>query len=166
MHHTQGIKNERAHCISRDNFDALLGETSEASARGTFQRIGVQLDLSTRTAGVLEGWCLRDYQQEYHCVLQSLSDGLRAYLIDANHWHKDSHYLYYEDGIVVPEPGLDGCLQSADLSSGHTGYNRSVDFFRECFYSRLTLTELRVLMQSIVDHCSCHGRKQSDSCDW
>ena len=43
----------------------------------------------------------------------------------------------------MPEARLDGCLQWAHLSSGHTGCNRSVDFFRECFYSRLTLSELR-----------------------
>ena len=30
------------------------------------------------------------------------------------------------------EARLDGCLQWARLSSRHTGYNRSVDFFREC----------------------------------
>ena len=40
------------------------------------------------------------------------------------------------------EARLDGCLQWSHLSSRHTGANRSVDFFRECFYSSLTLTEL------------------------
>ena len=43
----------------------------------------------------------------------------------------------------MPEAQLDGCLQWSHLSSGHTGANRSVDFFCECFYSSLTLTELR-----------------------
>ena len=42
----------------------------------------------------------------------------------------------------MPEARLDECLQWSHLSSGHTGANRSVDFFRECFYSSLTLTEL------------------------
>ena len=41
----------------------------------------------------------------------------------------------------------------------------SVDFFRECFYSSLTLTELRSRMQTIVDACGCHASKQSDSRD-
>ena len=62
----------------------------------------------------------------------------------------------------MPEAGLDGCLI---LSSGHTGANRSVHFFRECFYSTLTLTELRSRMQTIVDACGCHSSKQSDSRD-
>ena len=56
----------------------------------------------------------------------------------------------------MPEARLDGCLQLAHLSSGNTGCNRSVDFFRERFYSRLTCVELRARMQSIVHSCSCH----------
>ena len=73
--------------------------------------------------------------------------------------------VFYEDQIVVPEARLDGCLQWSHLSSGHTGANRSVDFFRECFYSSLTLTELRSRMQTIVDACGRHASKQSDSTD-
>ena len=65
----------------------------------------------------------------------------------------------------MPEARLDGCLQWSHVSSGHTGANRSVDFFRECFYSGTTLTELTSRMQTIVDACSCHASKQSDSRD-
>ena len=65
----------------------------------------------------------------------------------------------------MPEAGLDGCLQWSDLSLRHTGANRSVDFLRECFYSGPTPTELRSRMQTIVDACGCHARKQSDSRD-
>ena len=65
----------------------------------------------------------------------------------------------------MPEARLDGCLQWSHLSSGHTGINRSVDFFHGCFYSSLTLTELRSCMQTIGDACGCHASKQSDSRD-
>ena len=41
----------------------------------------------------------------------------------------------------MPEAVLDGCLQWSHHSSGHTGANRLVDFFRECFYSSRTLTK-------------------------
>ena len=71
--------------ISRNNFDALLGESSEALAKEAFPRMDVQLDLSMRTASALEDWSLRDYQAEYKCVLNSLSDGLEARLIDGDH---------------------------------------------------------------------------------
>ena len=116
--------------ISRNNIHALLGEISEALAKEAFQRIDVHLDLSMRTAGVLEGWSLGDYHAEYKCVLNSLSDGLEAHLIDSVRWYKDNQYLYYEDRLVVPEARLDGCLQLSHLSFGQTGYNRSFDFFR------------------------------------
>ena len=154
-----------ADLISRNNFDVLLGDSSEALAEEAFQRMDVQLDLSMRTAGALEGWSLRDYQAEYKCVLSFHSDGLEARLIDGNRWYKDNKYLYYEDRIVIPEAPLDGCLQWAHLSSGHTGRNPSVDLFRERFYSQLTCAELRARMQSIVYSCGCHASKQSDSSD-
>ena len=164
VHHVQGIKNQIADYISGDNFDALLGESSEALAKKAFLRMDVQLDLSMRTAGVLGGWSLRHYDAEYKCVLNSLSDA-QAHLIDGGRWYKDDQYLYCEDRIVVPEARLDGCLQWAHLCSGHTGWNRSVDFFRERFYSRLTCAELRAGMQAIVDSFGCYVSKQSDSRD-
>ena len=40
---------------------------------------------------------MRDYREEYQCVLQTLSDGLQARLIDGDRWYKDNQYLYYED---------------------------------------------------------------------
>ena len=135
VHHIQGIKNEIADYISRNSFDALLAESSEALAKEAFQCINVQLDLSMRTAGVLNGWSLRDFDVEYICVVNFLSDGLEALLIDGERWYKHNQYLYNEDRIVVPEAQLDGCLQWAHLSSGHTGCNRSVVFSRELFYS-------------------------------
>ena len=164
-HHISGIKNELSDYISRNNFDALIGESSEALAKEAFQRMDVQLDLSMRTAGILEGWSLTDYQSEYKQILQTLSTGLEPRVIDGHEWYKNNQYLFYEDRIVVPEARLDGCLQWSHLSSGHTGANRSVDFFRECFYSGLTLTELRSRMQTIVDACGCHASKGGDSRD-
>ena len=65
VQHIQGIKNEMTDYIYCNNFDALLGESSEALAMKAFQRMDVQLDISMRTAGVLEGESLRDYQAEY-----------------------------------------------------------------------------------------------------
>ena len=64
VHHIQGIMNEMADYMSRNDFNALLGESSEALAKEAFQRMDVQLDLSMRTAGVLEGWSLRDSHAE------------------------------------------------------------------------------------------------------
>ena len=62
--------------MSRSNFDAFFGGSSEALAKEAFQRMDVQLDLSMRTAGILEGWSLTDYQSEYKDILRTLSTGL------------------------------------------------------------------------------------------
>ena len=165
VHHIPGIKNELFDYISRKSFDVLIGESSETLAKEAFQRMDVQLDLSMRTAGILEGWSLTNYLSEYKEILQTLSTGLEARVIDGHQWYKDNQYLFYEDRIVVPEARLDGCLQWFHLSSGHTGANRLVGFFRECFYSGLTLNELRSRIQTILDACGCHASKQSDSRD-
>ena len=165
VRHIPGVKNELSDYVSRNNFHALIGESSEALAKEAFQRMDVQLDPSMRTAGILEGCSLTDYQSEYKEILQTLSTGLEPRVIDGHQWYKNNQYLFYKDRIAVPEAPLDGCLQWSHLSSGHTGANRSVDFLRGCFYSSLTLTELRSRMQTIVDACGCHASKQSDSRD-
>ena len=64
VQHIQGIENAMADYISRNNFHALLGGSSEALTKEAFQCMDVQLDLSMRTAGVLEGWSLRYSQHE------------------------------------------------------------------------------------------------------
>ena len=152
VHHIQGITKEMADYISRNNFDALLGESSESLAKEAFQRVNVELDLSMGTAGLLECWSLRDYHAEYKCVISYLSDGLEARLIDGDRWYKYNQYLYYVYRIVVPEARLDSCLQWAHLSSGHTACNWSVDVFRQRFYSRLSCDGIRARMHSGMDY--------------
>ena len=127
--------------------------------------MGFLLDLSMRTAGILEGSSLTGYQSECKDSLQTLSTDLEPRVIDGHQWYQNNQYLFYEDGIVVPEARLDGCLPWSPLSSGHTCTNRSVDFFRECFYSSLTWIELRSRMQTIVAVSRCHASQQSDSRD-
>ena len=46
VHHIQGIKDEMTDCISRNSFEALLGESSEALPKEAFQRMDVHLYLS------------------------------------------------------------------------------------------------------------------------
>ena len=60
VHHIPGIKNELSDYISRNNFDAPIGESSEALTKEAFQRMDVQLDLSMRTAGILDCWSLTE----------------------------------------------------------------------------------------------------------
>ena len=111
VHHIPGIKNESSDYISRNNFNALIGKSSEALAKEASQRMDIQLHLSMRTAAILEGRSLTDYQSEYKEILQTLSTGLEPRVIHGHQWYKNNQYLFYEDRIVVPEARLDGCLQ-------------------------------------------------------
>ena len=67
------MKNEMSDYTSRNNFDVLNGESSEALAKEAFQRMDVQLDLCMRIGRLLEGWSLTDYQSEYKDILQTLN---------------------------------------------------------------------------------------------
>ena len=46
VHHIEGVKNECADYISRNNFDTLIGARSEALAKEAFSRMHVHLDLN------------------------------------------------------------------------------------------------------------------------
>ena len=93
VHHIPGIKNELCDYISHNNFDAVIGESSEALAKEALQCMDVQLDLSMQTAGILEGWSLTDYQSEYKVILETLSTGLEPRVIDGHQWYKNNQYL-------------------------------------------------------------------------
>ena len=64
VHHIPRMKNELSDYISQKNFDALIGESSEALAKEAFPRMDVKFDLSMRTAAILKGSSRTDYQSE------------------------------------------------------------------------------------------------------
>ena len=84
VHHIPGMKNELSDYISRNSFDALFGESSQALSKEAFQRMDVQLELSMRTAGMIKAWCPTTYESEYKEILQTLSTGLQRRVIDAH----------------------------------------------------------------------------------
>ena len=53
--HIQGVKNECADYISRNNFDTLIGARSEALAKEAFSRMDVHLDLNMTMIRPLDG---------------------------------------------------------------------------------------------------------------
>ena len=103
VHHIPGIENELPDYISRNNFHALIGESSDALAKETFPCMDIQLELSMCTAGILEEWSLRDYQSEYKSILKTLSTGLEPRVTDGHQWYENNQYFFYEDRIVLPQ---------------------------------------------------------------
>ena len=102
VHHIPGPKNELSDYILRNNFDALIGESSEALAKEAFQRMDVQLDLSMHTAGILEGWSLTDYQSEYKEILQTT--GLKPRVIDGTSGIKKISTSSTRTGLLCLKP--------------------------------------------------------------
>ena len=54
----------------------------------------VQLDLSMRTAEILQGWSLTNYPSEYKEIQQTLSTGLEPRVIDGHQWCKENQYPF------------------------------------------------------------------------
>ena len=61
VHHMQGVKNECADYISRNNFDDLIGARSEVLAKGAFCRMDVHLDLNMTVFRSLDGLQQAEY---------------------------------------------------------------------------------------------------------
>ena len=55
VHHIQGVKNECADYISRNNFDEMIGATFEELVKEAFSRMEVHLDLIMTMIRPLDG---------------------------------------------------------------------------------------------------------------
>ena len=65
VHHIQGVKNECADYISRNNFDDMIGARSEELAKEAFSRMDVYLDLNMTMIRPLDGLQQVDYLKEF-----------------------------------------------------------------------------------------------------
>ena len=55
VHHIQGVKNECADYISRNNFDDMIGARSQELAKEAFSRMDVHLELNMTMIRPLDG---------------------------------------------------------------------------------------------------------------
>ena len=82
VHHIQGVKNECAAYISRNNFDALIGVRSEALAKEAFSRMDVHLDLNMTMIRPLDGLQQAEYMKEFGDIYKRLEKGLEPLLVN------------------------------------------------------------------------------------
>ena len=78
VHHIQGVKNECADYISRNNFDALIGARSEALAKEAFSRMDVHSDLNMTMIRPLDGLQQAEYLKEFGDIYKRLKKRLRT----------------------------------------------------------------------------------------
>ena len=64
VHHIQGVKNECADYISRNNFNDLIGARSEDLAKEAFTHMDVHLDLNMTMIRPLDGLQQAEYSKE------------------------------------------------------------------------------------------------------
>ena len=97
----QGIKNENADVISCNDFDALIGATSEALAREAFAQMDVHLNIQ-RVLGPLLDLKFEEYGKQFSNVLSKVQAQMEPVTVDKETWTKDNRYMCYEDRIVLP----------------------------------------------------------------
>ena len=82
VHHIQGVKNECADYIRRNNFDAMIGARSEALAKEAFSRIDVHLDLNMPMIPPIDGLQQAEYLKEFGDIYKRLGKRLEPLLVN------------------------------------------------------------------------------------
>ena len=121
VHPNQGVKNECADYLSRNNFDALIGARSEALTKEVFSRMDVQLDLNMAMIRPLDGLQQAEYLKEFWGIYKRLEERPGPLLVNQEQWKRDKSYLWHEDRIVVPSDRVPALLKWTHESSGHVG---------------------------------------------
>ena len=116
VHHIQGVKNECANYISRNNFDDLIGARSEALAEEAFSRMDVHLDLNMTMIRPLDGLQQAEYLKEFRDTFKRLQKRLEPLLVNQEQWKRDKSYLWQKDRIVVPSDRVQALLKWTDCN--------------------------------------------------
>ena len=93
VHHIQGVKNEFADYISRNNFDDMIGARSEELAKEAFSRMDVHPDLNMTMIRPLDGLRQVEYLKEFGDIYKRLEKRLEPVLVNQERWKRDKTYL-------------------------------------------------------------------------
>ena len=162
VHHIQGVKNECADYISRNNFDDMIGARSEELAKEAFSCMDVHLDLSMTMIRPLDGLPQVEYLKEFGDIYKRLEKSLEPVLVNQEEWKRDKTYLWHEDRIVVPSKRILALLKLTHEPSGHAGASRTLGLFKQWFNSTWTDDQLQKTLQPIVDKCPFRSCKPGD----
>ena len=82
VHHIQGVKNECADYICRNNFDDMIGARSKELAKEAFSRMDVHLDLNMTMIRPLDGLRQVEYLKEFGDIYKRLQKRLEPVLVN------------------------------------------------------------------------------------
>ena len=102
VHHIQGVRNQCAEYIRRNNFDDMIDARSEELAKEVFSRMDVHLDLNMTMIRPLDARRQVEYLQEFGDIYKRLEKRLEPVLLNPEQWKRYKSYLWHEDRIVVP----------------------------------------------------------------
>ena len=162
VHHIQGVKNECAYYIRRNNFDDMIRTRSEELAKEAFSCIDVHLDLSMTMIIPPDGLQQVEYLKEFGDIYKRLEKRLEPALVNQDQRKRDKTYFWHEDRIGVPSDRISALLKSTHESSGHVGANHTLKMLEQWFHSRWTDDQLRKTLQPIVDKGPCRSCKPGD----
>ena len=162
VHHIQGVRNECADYISRNDFDDMIGARSEKPAKEAFSRMDLHLDLNMTMIRPLDELQQVEYLKEFGDIYKRLEKRLEPALVSQEQWKRDTTYLWHEDRIVVPSNRIPALLKWTRESSGHVGANRTLRLFKQWFHSTWTDDQLGNTLQPIVDKCPYQSCKPGD----
>ena len=162
VHHIQGVKDESADYISRNNFDDMIGARSEELAKEAFSRMDVHSDLNMTMIRPLDGLQQVEYLKDFRDIYKHLEKRLEPALAKQDQWKCYKTYLWQKDRIVVPSDRIPALLKWTHESSGHVGANRTLKLFKQWFPSTWTDDQLRKTLQPIADKYPCRSCKPGD----
>ena len=142
VHHIQGVRNECADCISRNNFDNLIDARSEALAKEAFSRMDVHLDLNMTMIRPLDGRQQAENLKEFGDIYKRPEKRLEPVLVNQEQWKRDKSNFWHGDGIVVPSDRVPALLKCTHESSCHVGADRTLTLFKQWFHTTLQLRRL------------------------
>ena len=82
VHHIQGVKNECAYYISRNNFDDMIAARSEELAKEAFSPMDVHLDIKITMTRPLDGLEQVGYLKEFGDIYKLLEKSLEPVLVN------------------------------------------------------------------------------------
>ena len=138
VHRIQGVKNECADYISRNNLDGLIGARSEELAKEAFSRMEVHLALNMPMIRPLDGLQQAEYLTEFGDIYKRLEKRLEPLMVNQEQWKRDKSYLWHEDRIVVPSDRVPALLKWTHESSGRVGADRTLRLLKQWFHTTWT----------------------------
>ena len=162
VHHIQGVENECADYVSRNNFDDGIGTRSDDLVKEAFSGMDVHLDLNMTMIKLLDGLQQVEYLKESGDIYKRLDKCMEPVLVNQEQWKWDRNCLWHEDQIVEPSDRILALLKWTPESSGHVGADRTSKVFKNWFHSTWSDDQLQNTLQPIVDKCLCRSCKPGD----